>query len=83
MIENKLVEAMKEAGIECKAITIIPETPEMKRRNKELLKYIAGIEKVHKRASKCKLTFKDYSTNTYSPFPAPREEMVKDFYRSR
>ncbi len=70
MIEDKLTKALKDAGIKFN-ILHLELTPEDKRRDKEIRKYVMEIEKAHENAEKKKsnILYKEYSTNTYSPFP--------------
>ena len=70
MIENKLIRMLEEAGIKSKRVSI-NLTPEDRRRNKIIKKYVMEIEEAYKKAKNSRLTFNEYSTNTYSPFPAP------------
>lgn len=81
---NKLIRMLEETGIKSKIIPI-NSTPEDRRREKEMWEFIMGIEKAHEKASKSndKITFKEYSTNTYSPFPAPGEMIFKESYQSK
>lgn len=82
MIGNKLIRMLEEAGIKSKTVSL-NLTPEDRRRQKEMWEFIMKKEKTHEKASKSKLVFKEYSTNTYSPFPAPKEMIFQEGYRFR
>lgn len=81
MIGNKLIRMLEEVGIKSKIIPI-NSTPEDRRRQKEMWEFIMGVEKAHKKAehSKSKLVFKEYSTNTYSPFPFPDRTRLDKYF---
>lgn len=57
MIENKLTQTLKEAGIEFRVITI-PKTSEDKKREKIIQRYITEMEYAHYKAKNNKIVYK-------------------------